>query len=73
MVQRPTDLRPLNVTVHRFDPAEGLASGTDFVLPVDSPNGEHAVSTAMSNAVAFTHKLDGGSVLPVACVVVTGR
>ena len=75
MAQVPSDLKKFNVTVCRFDPAKGLASGTDFVLPVDSPDEEHAASAAMSNAVAFTRKLDGDSVLPVAfaCIAVAGR
>ena len=75
MAQVPSDLRKFNVTVRRFDPAKGLASGTDFVLPVDSPDEEHAVSAAMSNAVAFTRKMQDGTVLPVAfiCVAVAIR
>ena len=36
MANTPSDLKKFNVTVRRFDPAKGLASGTDFVLPVDS-------------------------------------
>ena len=61
--------------MRRFDPSTGLAGGTDFVLPVDSPDEEHAVSAAMSNAVAFTRKVEGTSVLPVAfvCMAVTSR
>ena len=75
MAQTPSDLKRFNVTVRRFDPAKGLASGTDFVLPVDSPDEEHAVSAAMSNAVAFTRKVEGATVLPVAfaCVAVASR
>ena len=75
MVKAPSDLKRFNVTVRRFDPAGGLASGTDFVLPVDSPDEEHAVSAAMSNAVAFTRKVEGGGVLPVAfaCLAVSSR
>ena len=30
MAQSPSDLKRFNVTVRRFDPAKGLASGTDF-------------------------------------------
>ena len=72
MANTPSNLKKFNVPVRRFDPAEGLASGTDYVLPVDSLDEEHAVFAAMSNAVAFTHKVDGSSVLPVAftCVAV---
>ena len=75
MANAPSDLKKFNVTVRRFDPAKGLASGTAFVSPVNSPDEEHAVSAAMSNAVAFTHKVDGSSVLPVAftCIAVAIR
>ena len=75
MAQAPSDLKRFNVTVRRFDPAKGLASGTDFSLPVDSPDEEHAVSAATSNAVAFTPKMQDGTVLPVAfiCVAVAIR
>ena len=75
IAQAPSDLKKFNVTVRRFDPAKSLASGTDFVLPVDSPDEEHAVSAAMSNAVAFTPKMEGNKVLPVAfaCMAVASR
>ncbi len=75
MARTSSDLAKFNVTVRRFDPARGFASGTDFILPVDSPDKEHAASAAMSNAVAFTRKLDGDRVLPVAfaCIAVTRR
>ena len=75
MSQAASALRAFNVTVRRFDPHEGLSSGTDFVLPVDSPDEEHAVSAAMSNAVAFTRKTNGGTVLAVAfaCIAVSAR
>ena len=59
------DLKKYNVTVVRFDPEAGVASGERFVLPVDSPDEEHGVSAAMSNAVAFTTKVEGGTLLPV--------
>ncbi len=59
-------LRKYNVTVRRFNPTQGPGSGDQFVLPVDSPDPEHAISAAMSNAVAFTTKSTGTSVLPVA-------
>ena len=75
MAQSPSDLKKYNVTVRRFDPAQGLGSGTDCVLPVDSPDEEHAASAAMSNAVAFTRKFEGSRVLSVgfACVAVAPR
>ncbi len=62
-VKTPSDLKKFNVTVRRFDPAKGFASGTEFVLPVDSPGEEHAISAAISN------------VLPVAfaCIAVASR
>ena len=60
-------LRKFNVTVRRFDPAKAMDETTaeTFVLPVDSPDEEHAASAAMSNAVAFTPKVQGGKVVPV--------
>lgn len=61
-------LKKYNVTVRRFNPAQGPNSGEQFVLPVDSPDPEHAISAAMSNAVAFTTKFSGGSALPVAFI-----
>lgn len=69
------ELKQFNVTVRRFDPTGGFADGKDVVLPVDSPDEEHAVSAAMSNAVAFTRKTEGSGVLPVAfaCIAVAGR
>ena len=59
------ELKRYNVTVRRFDPSRGMENGEDFVLPVDSPDEEHGVSAAMSNAVAFTKKVQGGTLLPV--------
>ena len=69
------ELKKYNVIVRRFDPAKGLASGEEFILPVDSPDEEHAVSAAMSNAVAFTTKVQASSPLPIAfsCVGVEAR
>ena len=60
------ELKRFNVVVRCFNPEKGVASGEEFVLPVDSPDEEHAVSAAMSNAVAFTTKLQGSSPLPIA-------
>ena len=62
------ELRQFNVTVRRFDPNGSFERGKDLVLPVDSPDEEHAVSAAMSNAVAFTRKVDGGTVRQASCV-----
>lgn len=68
-------LRKFNVTVRSFDPQKGVASGDEFILPVDSPDEEHAVSAAMSNAIAFTTKMQGSSPLPIAfcCVHIEAR
>ena len=65
-----TTLKPFNVTVRVFDPARGAESGQDYVLPVDSPDAEHAASSTMANAVSFTRKTEGGAILPVAFRVV---
>ena len=69
------ELKKFNVIVNRFNPAQGLSSGEEFVLPVDSPDEEHAVSAAMSNAIAFTTKMQGSSPLSIAftCVGVETR
>ena len=69
------ELKQFNVIVRSFDPQKGVTSGEEFILPVDSPDEEHAVSAAMSNAIAFTPKLQGGSPLPIAfcCVGVETR
>ncbi len=70
-----TNLKKFNVTVQCFNPKVGLESGRQFVLPVDSPDEEHAVSAAMSNAIAFTTKLDGVAIRPIAfsCTAVSER
>ena len=64
-----------NVTVQRFHPEQGSAGGVTFILPVDSPDAEHAVSAAMSNAIAFSPKMQGTAPLPVAfcCLAVSER
>ena len=69
------ELKKFNVTVRSFDPQKDVASGEEFVLPVDSPDEEHAVSAAMSNAIAFTTKVRGGSPLPIAfrCIGISAR
>lgn len=70
-----TELKPFKVTVRVFDPGKGLESGQDYVLPVDSPDAEHAAASTMANAVSFTRKIDGGKALPVAftCIKVEPR
>ena len=62
------NLEQFEVVVRRFDPTRGPEADPveEFVLPVDSPDAEHAVSAAMSNAVAFTPKVDGERLRPVA-------
>lgn len=65
-VAGPADLKPFNVTVRRFDAGQGLSGGTDFVLPVDSPDAEHACASTLANAAAFSRKVEGGKPLPVA-------
>ena len=37
-------LKKFNVMVRSFDPQKGVASGEEFLLPVDSPDEEHAIS-----------------------------
>ena len=70
-----TDLKPFNVTIRVFDPTKGLESGQDYVLPVDSPDAEHAIASTTANAASFTKKADGGKALPVAftCIKVEAR
>ena len=69
------NLKKFDVTVRSFHPQQGPESGQEYILPVDSPDEEHAVSAAMSNAVAFTTKVQGGKVLPIAfcCTAITER
>ena len=64
-------LKPFNVTVKVFDPAAGLESGETYVLPVDSPDAEHACASTLANAASWTPKTgDGRVVRPVAfCAV----
>ncbi|MCJ2080312.1 hypothetical protein [Methylobacterium sp. J-090] len=70
-----TELKPYNVTIRVFDPAQGAASGQDYVLPVDSPDVEHAIASTTANAASFTKKAEGGKALPVAftCIKVEPR
>ena len=69
------DLKPFNVTIRVFDPSEGLDSGTTYVLPVDSPDAEHACASTLANAASFTGKTRDGMAVPVAfcAVAVTER
>lgn len=70
-----TDLKPFNVTIRVFDPTKGIESGQDYVLPVDSPDAEHAIASTTANAASFTKKAEGGKALPVAftCIKVEAR
>ena len=61
-----TKLKPFNVTIRVFDPAKGPDSGTIYVLPVDSPDAEHACASTLANAASFTTKMNGGKPISVA-------
>ncbi len=68
-------LKQFNVTIRRFNPSEDPTSGEDFVLPVDSPDEEHAIASTLANAASFSTKTSGGSPLPLAfmCTAITTR
>ena len=70
MVQAAADLKRFAVTIRRFDPAQGPASGQEFVLPVDSPDEEHAIASTLANAASFSKKADGARALPVAFMAI---
>ena len=74
-VGQPQTLKRYIVTIRRFNPAQGPTSGEQFVLPVDSPDAEHAIASTLANAVSFTTKSSGGSPLPVAflCTAIAER
>ncbi|MCC0805729.1 hypothetical protein FPV16_05730 [Methylobacterium sp. W2] len=63
------------MTIRVFDPTEGVQSGQDYVLPVDSPDIEHAFASTTANAASFTRKAESGKALPVAftCLKVEAR
>lgn len=72
----PNTLKPFNVTICRFDPTSGpAASGEDFVLPVDSPDEDHAIASTLANAASFTTKYEGSKLLPIAfmCKAISPR
>ena len=69
-VSTPADLKKFNVTVVRFDPARGPQNGQQFVLPVDSPDEEHAIASTLANAASFSRKSEGGRAMPVAFMAV---
>lgn len=64
------DLEAFNVTIRVFDPAKGLGSGTTYVLPVDSPDAEHACASTLANAASFTTKTENGTPKSVAFAVI---
>ncbi len=70
MVGSPADLKHYSVTIRRFDPTQGAAGGQLFVLPVDSPDEEHAIASTIANAAAFSKKMAAGRVQPVAFMAV---
>ena len=67
-------LKHFNVTVRRFNP-NGNGESEEFVLPVDSPDAEHAVSSTLANAISWTTKTSGTSLEPIAfqAVAITER
>lgn len=67
----PTELKPFNVTIRVFDPTKGLESGQNHVLPVDSPDAEHAIASTTANAASFAREAEGDKALPVALTCVT--
>lgn len=69
-VTTAAQLKPYNVTIRRFDPAKGPASGQEFVLPVDSPDEEHAIASTIANAASWPGKVANGRPLPVAFMAV---
>lgn len=58
-------LKPFAVTVRVFDPDSGRIIG-EHVLPVDSPDAEHAAASTLANAASFTPKTKDQTALPVA-------
>ena len=60
------ELTKFDVTICRFDPAQGPASGQEFVLPVDSPDEEHAIASTLANAASWPGKVANRQPLPVA-------
>lgn len=69
-----TELLPFACTIRVFDPANGETI-VEHVLPVDSPDAEHAAASTLANAASFTPKTDGDAVRSVAfcCTKVEAR
>ena len=53
------DLKPFNCTIRIFNPMSGETL-EEHVLPVDSPDAEHAAASTLANAASFTAKTEGG-------------
>ena len=69
-VSTSSDLKKYDVTIRRFDPAQGPTSGQLFVLPVDSPDEEHAIASTIANAASWPGKVVGGRPVPMAFMAV---
>ena len=69
-----TALQPFACTIRVFDPASGETI-KEHVLPVDSPDAEHAAASTLANAASFTPKTNGDAVRSVAfcCTAVVPR
>ncbi len=68
------DLKPFACTIRVFDPASGETIAT-HVLPVDSPDEEHAAASTIANAASFTPKTNGDAIRSVAfcCTAIEPR
>ena len=51
-------LRPYACTIRVFDPGTGETLES-HVLPVDSPDAEHAAASTLANAASFVQKISG--------------
>ncbi len=69
-VRNAAGLTKFDVTIRRFDPAQGPAGGEEFVLPVDSPDEEHVIASTLANAASWPGKVADGQPLPVAFMAV---
>jgi hypothetical protein len=69
-----TELKSYACTIRIFDPGSGETIA-EHVLPVDSPDAEHAAASTLANAASFTTKTDGDAVRSVAfcCTAVKPR
>ena len=70
------ELKPFNCTIRIFDVVSGATLG-EHVLPVNSPDAEHAAASTLANAAAFTTtKTSGGMVekpLAFSCIKIEPR